>query len=156
VVPLILCDLHPKSFRSTLDLFGLKRQTGQFGEQLTAFFKADHGAHTGDHASDGGRKTGVLQTELPVTRTETMATGGTVIIRTHQLQSAENALEDLLASTGIACHLAAPAVAVRLIAVAVVSIETLLDGTGSQLEYLAAYGGFQSFQIDFLQSLTSK
>src|SRR5438067_7458178 len=88
---LILGDLRPKSFRSTLDLFGVHGQTGKFGEQLTAFFKADHGAHTGDHASDGGRKTRVLQTELPVPGTETMAARRTIIICARQLQGAEDA-----------------------------------------------------------------
>lgn len=85
-----------------------------------------------------------------------MAATGTVKVGSFQLQLTENALEGFGAPARTACRTTAGTRPLRWLAVAVVRVETLLDGDGGQSQRLMPDSVFQRFQIERVQMLASQ
>ena len=79
-----------------------------------------------------------------------------MIVGPLQFERSENAVEGLRASTCVARHAPAGTGVVRLLAVAVIGVEALLDGKGGQAERLAPDRRFQSLQVEAVQALAAQ
>src|ERR1019366_7191835 len=73
VEPLLGGDLVAEGFGAAFHLAGINADASQFPQQLAAFLKTDHRTDCSNHADGGGRKAGLLDPQLPVTRIESAA-----------------------------------------------------------------------------------
>ncbi len=107
VDPLIGGDLVAECFGAALHLAGINADARQFPQQLAAFLKTDHRTDGPNHADGGGRKTGFLDSQMPVAWAESALAMRTMIVGSIQAEIAQYALKSLLPAPGITRVLAA-------------------------------------------------
>ena len=73
-----------------------------------------------------------------------------------ELQRPQNALECLLAPSGVAGHLTALAASVGCVVVGMIGIEPLLDRAPGELQHLTAHSHFQGSEIELGHALPSQ
>ena len=89
----IFSDFFSQTFCSPLDLLGIHRHTGQFGQQVATFLEADHGPYGADHAHNRRRERRGVHSQGPVARTEAPLTFPTVVVGTFQFQFSDHAMK---------------------------------------------------------------
>ena len=115
-----------------------------------ALLKADHGTHESGHAQHARRERTTLQSQRPVTRTETCFAQLAVVVGALQPQRPQHALEVLAMPAGVARRLPARAGQHRAGMVRGIGVQSLFHDAGRHTHRHAARSRLDGLEIPLL------
>ena len=145
--PLVGCDRAPQRFGGPLDLLGVEGEPGQFVQQGARLFEADSGGGRRRHAGRRGRQRCLIDTQGPVTRTESGSAGRAMVVGPLQGHGAQGRADRLCTPAGVAGRVSAPAGPAGGVLVTVVGVEPLGNETSRHRQDGGTHRGLGRLEV---------